>query len=89
MQRIEFRAAQLHFDKLLERVQRGERFEITVRTRPIARLEPPDKPAEAVGRTGNLADFFRRSPSPNSGVKTRRLKDGPRKIRVRPFVSDL
>jgi prevent-host-death family protein len=32
--------AQTHFSKLLERVQKGERFVITRRGRPVAQLTP-------------------------------------------------
>ena len=88
LRKLEFRAAQVRFDNLLDRVGRGEQFVITMHGQPIAKLEPSGNGRRKRPRRGSLIQFFARSPLARSGIKYRAGQGWAAQERAVSFLPD-
>jgi len=74
--------AKAKFSELIDRAQSGGPQTITRKGRTAAVIVAPEEWDRKTRRTGNLAEFFAASPLRRSGLKVKRLKDGPRKVEL-------
>jgi len=72
--------AKAKFSEVLERAQSGGPQTITRNGRTAVVVVAAEEWDRKTKRIGNLAEFFAASPLRGAGMRTRRLKDRPRKV---------
>ena len=72
--------AKAKFSEVLDRAQTHGPQTVTRNGRTAAVVVGADEWAKKTKRTGNLAEFFARSPLRQSGLRIRRSKDRGRKV---------
>jgi prevent-host-death family protein len=73
-------AAKAKFSEVIDRALSEGPQAITRNGRNTVVVVAADEWERKTKRTGNLAEFFARSPLRGSGIKIERVKDGPRKL---------
>ena len=74
--------AKAKFSQVIERAQSDGPQTITRNGRIAVVIVATEEWERKTKRTGNLAEFFASSPLPRSGLRVKRLKDGPREFEL-------
>lgn len=72
--------AKAKFSEVIERARSGGPQTITRNGRTAVVVVAAEEWERKTKRVGNLAEFFAASPLRGSGMRTKRLKDRPRKV---------
>jgi len=74
--------AKAKFSELIDRAQTDGPQTITRNGRTAVVVVAAEEWQRKTKRSGNLAEFFAASPLRGSGLKVKRIKDGPREIEL-------